>query len=199
MSNVRSTPFKRPSATAGASCLALVGILMLLISVGPLFFLLNGGYSILGMAWLSEHTGEYGRLFWAAATFWTVDVPIAERAGLPLAQPILPWRMVGGISFLEIGLLWRRREAEWWVNGGAAASLFDFVTTAIGLMFAPFANQAPTIARLLWYVLAIGLAVPLTFGFEGLLARALRGRAMMYDTITPEHRCRRLVQRQMGH
>lgn len=177
MSNIRSTPITRTVTTSGASCLALIGIVLLLISVGPLFFLLNGGYSILGMAWLSEHTGEYGRLFWAAATFWTVDVPIAQRAGLPLAQPVLPWLMVGGISFLEIGLLWRRTQAEWWMNGGgAAASLFDYTTTAIGLMFAPFAASAPTPARLLWYVLAIGLAVPLTFGFEGLLARALRGR-----------------------
>jgi hypothetical protein len=180
MSNVRTTSTRGASTTAVSGCAALIGIALLLISVGPLFLLLNGGYSIQGMAWLSAHTGEYGRLFWAAATFWTVDVPIAERAGLPLAQPVLPWLMVGGISFLEIGLFLRKMRggaAEWWIDGGgAAASLFDFTTTAIGLMFAPFAASAPVAARVLWYVLAIGLAAPLTFGFEGLLARALRGR-----------------------
>jgi len=169
-----------PSAVAGSGCAALIGVLLLLISIGPLFLLLNGGYSIQGMAWLGAHTGEYGRLFWAVATFWTVEVPIAERAGLPVEQPVLPWLMVGGISFLEIGLFWhhlRSGRSEWWIDGGgSAASLFDYATTAIGLMFAPFAAEAPALARLVWYVLAIGLAVPLTFGFEGLLARVLRGR-----------------------
>src|SRR5690242_4051175 len=105
-SNIRSEPLKdrpspkMPSAVAGSGCAALIGVLLLLISIGPLFLLLNGGYSIQGMAWLGAHTGEYGRLFWAVATFWTVEVPIAERAGLPVEQPVLPWLMVGGISFL---------------------------------------------------------------------------------------------------
>src|SRR5215212_1150199 len=119
MSNVRSEPLKSPQphtparATAGAGCAALVGIVLLLVSVGPLIILLNGGYSILGMAWLAEKVGPYGRLFWAAATFWTVDVPIAQSAGLPLAQPVLPWAMVCGISALEIALiLYRLRHAN---------------------------------------------------------------------------------------
>jgi len=178
MSNVRSQPIARKSASSG--CATLAGALMLLVSVGPLFLLLNGGYSIQGMAWLGAHTGEYGRLFWAVATFWTVEIPIAARAGLPVAQPVLPWLMVGGISFLEIGLFLRHlrgSQSELWSDGsGSAASLFDYATTAIGLMFAPFAANAPALARLIWYGLAIALVVPLTFGFEGLLARAMRGR-----------------------
>src|SRR5262250_2934422 len=83
-------PRKLYNPTAGAGCAALVGILLLLISVGPLIILLNGGYSIQGMAWLSGRVGSYGKLFWAVATVWAVDVPIAERAGLPLAQPVIP-------------------------------------------------------------------------------------------------------------
>jgi hypothetical protein len=78
---------------------------MLLISVGPLIMLLNGGYSIVGMAWLANHVGPYGALFWSVATTWTGDVPIAQRAGLPLAQPVLPWVMVFGISCLEVALI----------------------------------------------------------------------------------------------
>jgi hypothetical protein len=89
--------------------------------------------------------------------------------------------MVGGISLLEIALLLRRLQgARWsepWVDGGgAAASAFDYSTTAIGLITAPFAASAPAVAWLVWAALAIGLAVPLTFGFEALLARLLRGR-----------------------
>src|SRR5215217_5684441 len=113
---VRSTPLKNTppaSKTAGAGCAALIGIVLLLVSVGPLIILLNGGYSILGMAWLAEKVGPYGRLFWSVATFWTVNVPIAQSAGLPLAQPVLPWAMVCGISALEIALiLYRLRHAN---------------------------------------------------------------------------------------
>jgi hypothetical protein len=75
MNNVRSAPLKRAtpvSTTAGAGCAVLIGIVLLLVSVGPLIILLNGGYSILGMAWLADKVGPYGRMFWSVATFWTV-------------------------------------------------------------------------------------------------------------------------------
>jgi hypothetical protein len=178
MSNVRSAPLKRArSATGGA--VSVVGVLLLLISVGPLLFLLNGGYSIVGMAWLAAHTGEYGRLFWAVATFCTVEIPIAQRAGLPLAQPVLPWVMVIGFSFLQIGLFLRRLRGEQVEplldTCGLAVSAFDFVTTTIGMMFAPFTATLGAL-RYVWMLLSIGLAIPVTFGFEALLARALKGR-----------------------
>jgi hypothetical protein len=176
--SVQSKPLNNKRSTA-SSAVSIVGVLLLLISVGPLFLLLNGGYSILGMAWLSEHTGEYGRLFWALATFWTVEVPVVVKAGLPLAQPVLPWGMVIGISFLQIGLFIRRLRGSavdpLLDTCGLAVSAFDFATTAIGMMFAPF-TAALGALRYVWMLLAIGLAVPVTFGFEGLLARALRGR-----------------------
>jgi len=139
MGNVRSEPLKsaKPaSAAAGAGCAALVGIVLLLLSVGPLIILLNGGYSILGMAWLADKVGPYGRLFWAAATTWTLDVSIAQRAGLPLYQPVLPWLMVIGISSLEVALILyklRHTDPGLWINGaGVAVSGFDFVTTEPG-------------------------------------------------------------------
>lgn len=183
MSNVRSEPLKSAtptrSAPAGAGCMAVVGVFMLLISVGPLIILLNGGYSILGMGYLADRVGPYGRIFWGIATFWTVNVPIAARAGLPLAQPVLPWMMVVGITFLEVALiLYRLRKADpgMWLNGaGVVVGGFDYITTSAGLIFAPFATNL----GMLWYIwalLAVIIAAPLTFSFEGLLARALRGR-----------------------
>ena len=177
--SVQSKPLTTKRSTAGAGCAALFGILLLLISVGPLVILLNGGYSILGMAWLADRVGPYGRLFWAAASYWTVEVPIAARAGLPLEQPVLPWLMVAGISCLEVALiLYRLRNADpgLWINGaGAAVSVFDYVTTAAGLMFAPFAAGLGGL-WFLWALFSVILAAPLTFSFEGLLARALKGR-----------------------
>lgn len=174
---MRSTPVR--SAPAGAGCMAVIGVLMLLISVGPLIILLNGGYSILGMGYLADRIGPYGRMFWAIATFWKTDVPIAQKAGLPLAQPVLPWLMVVGITFLEVSLiLYRLRKVNpgMWLNGaGIVVGGFDYITTAAGLIFAPFASNLGA----LWYVWAIIAAIiaaPLTFSFEGLLARALRGR-----------------------
>lgn len=180
---VTSTELKKPAtpraAPAGAGCAALIGVIMLLVSVGPLVILLNGGYSILGMGYLADRIGPYGRLFWAVATYVTVDVPIAARAGLPLAQPVLPWLMVVGITALEVSLiLYRLRKAEpgMWLNGaGVVFGGFDYITTAAGLIFAPFTTGI----GVLWYIwalLAVLIAAPLTFGFEGLLARALKGR-----------------------
>ncbi len=166
-------------APRGAGCAALIGVIMLLVSVGPLIILLNGGYSILGMGYLADRIGPYGRLFWAVATYFTVNVPIAEKAGLPLAQPILPWLMVIGITALEVSLIWYKlKDAEpgMWLNGaGVVFGGFDFMTTAAGLIFAPFAANLGVLWYI-WAILAMIIAAPLTFGFEGLLARALKGR-----------------------
>lgn len=176
MSNVTSKPMQNAS-TASAGCVSMIGTVLLLISIGPLLWLLNGGYSIQGMAWLADHTGEYGRLFWSLATLWTVDIPIAEKAGLPLAQPVIPWCFVFATSFLQIGLMVRgmrhNRDEPLLDVLGLAVSIFDYGTTAIGLVFAPFTAGAILLVRIIWAAIAFALAVPLTFGFEALFARLL--------------------------
>lgn len=176
MSNVQPKQLQHTS-TASAGCASIAGTFMLLVSIGPLFWLLNGGYSIVGMAWLSDHTGAYGRLFWRLVTFWTVDIPWAADAGLPLAQPVLPWVFVFATSFLQVGLMiraMRRNTAEPLLDMlGVAVSIFDYGTTAIGLVFAPFTVGAILLVRIVWGAFAAALAVPLTFGFEALLARLL--------------------------
>lgn len=176
MSNVTSRPMRDASASS-AGCASIVGTLLLLISIGPLGWLLNGGYSIVGMAWLAEHTGGYGRLFWSLATAWTIDIPWAETAGLPLAQPVIPWIFVFATSFLQIGLMvraMRRNQAEPLLDIlGVAVSVFDFGTTAIGLVFAPFTTGAILLVRIIWGAFALVLSIPLTFGFEALFARLL--------------------------
>jgi hypothetical protein len=171
---VTSKPMRDASASS-AGCASIVGTLLLLISIGPLGWLLNGGYSIQGMAWLANATGGYGKLFWTLATAWTVDITWAERAGLPLAQPVLPWAFVFATSFLQIGLFVRQMRHK---NDeplldllGLAVSIFDFATTAIGLVFAPFVSGAILLIKIVWGVIAVVLAVPLTFGFEALMAR----------------------------
>lgn len=166
-------------APAGAGCAALIGVVMLLVSVGPLIIFLNGGYSILGMGYLADRIGPYGKLFWAVATYVTINVPIAEKAGLPLEQPVLPWMMVVGITSLEVSLIWyrlKKAEPGMWLNGaGVVFGGFDYITTSAGLIFAPFAANIGFLWYI-WAILAIIIAAPLTFGFEGLLARALKGR-----------------------
>jgi hypothetical protein len=180
MSNVRSKPLNAPAVApreASASCMGLIGVVCLLVSIGPLVILLNGGYSIIGMGWLADKLGEYGRLFWALATTYTINVPIAARAGLPLAQPVLPWLMVAGMSFLQISLLInRKRQSSLWIAGaGLLVSVFDYATTTVGLALLPW-MAGLGVLRYLWFVVAALLAVPVTFGFEGLVARVLRGR-----------------------
>lgn len=177
--NVQSRPIASPKKRR--SPLTFIGNLLILIGFGPLLILLNGGYSIQGMAWLSTVTGAYGRAFWALATAWTIDVPIVVRAGLPLAQPVLPWLAVVGISFIEVAFLLHRWRAngrsaafEPMVDGsGALALIFDYATTATGIAFASFAVNLTGIVRLLWFLIAALLAVPVTFGFEALLSRLL--------------------------
>lgn len=180
--SVRSEPMKSAparSSTVGAGCIASIGIFLLLISVGPLIILLNGGYSILGMAWLADQIGPYGRMFWSVATFFTINVPIAEKAGLPLAQPVLPWCMVVGITALEVAMILykiKKADAGFWINaGGLGVSIFDYATTAAGLAFAPFAAKMGAFWPV-WAFAALLIAAPLTFSFEGLLARMLKGR-----------------------
>lgn len=179
---VTSQPLNNPPARAvpaSAGCFASLGIFMLLVSVGPLIILLNGGYSIVGMAWIADKIGPYGRLFWNVTSFFTINVPVAEKAGLPLAQPVLPWIMVIGITALEVSMILykiRGANAGFWINaGGVAVSIFDYATTAAGLVFAPFAAQWGAVWAV-WAFVAILIAAPLTFSFEGLLARMLKGR-----------------------
>lgn len=176
MSNVTVKPM-RGASHASAGCASIVGTALLLISIGPLGWLLNGGYSIQGMAWLANAAGGYGRLFWTLATAWAVDVPWAEKAGLPLAQPVLPWVFVFATSFLQVGLFVRQMRHK---NDeplldllGLAVSIFDFATTAVGLVFAPFVSGAILLVRIIWAALAVALSIPLTFGFEALMARLL--------------------------
>jgi hypothetical protein len=179
MSNVRSAPLKssRPAGALAGGCVSVVGAVFGLVSIGPLIILLNGGYSIVGMAWLANHTGEYGKLFWALASTATLDVPIAAKAGLPVAQPVLPWIFVVGTSFLQIGLIirrLRRLSVDPFFDGlGTAVSIFDYITTAAGLVFALGLAGALLYA---WAPFAIALAIPLTFGFEAMVARILKGR-----------------------
>jgi hypothetical protein len=176
MSNVRSEPLSaRTPRDASTGCLGLTGVVFLLVSVGPLVILMNGGYSIVGMGWLADKIGPYGRMFWAAATTFTIDVPIAARAGLPLAQPVLPWIMVMGMSFLQISLLAKKQSSPWVTGAGVLVSIFDYATTAVGLALMPWMASLG-ILWWLWLPIAAALAVPVTFGFEGLIARVLRGR-----------------------
>jgi hypothetical protein len=87
--------------------------------------------------------------------------------------------MVAGMSALEIALvLYRLRHTDaglWVTSAGFAVAVFDYISTAIGLVFAPFAVSLGTLWPL-WVLFAIMLAAPLTFAFEGLLARLLKGR-----------------------
>ena len=70
----------------------------------------------------------------------------------------------------------RHADAGLWVSAvGYSVSIFDYITTAAGLAFAPFAAGLGAIWPL-WALFAMALAAPLTFSFEALLARLLKGR-----------------------
>jgi hypothetical protein len=165
-SEVKSIPLVT-KRTPGLPVLSRLGALLLLISVGPLFFLLNGGYSIQGIGWICEHTGTYGQLFWALANKVTVPVPGFE------AQSAFLWGLVLGITVLEFSIL-RPKNLRPDLLGGVA-SAFDFGTTAIGLGFLAFA-QNRGLLTILWWAIAVIVSVPLTFGFEWILAKVFRGR-----------------------
>jgi hypothetical protein len=128
MSNVQSKPLNTSRDTSTGR-IDQRGILT--ISIGPLIAY-ERRLPIVGMGWLADKIGPYGRMFWAAATTFTIDADRRAR-GLPLAQPILPWLMVAGCRSCRSACSPVVNRQAWIAGAGLLVSVFDYAATAVGL------------------------------------------------------------------
>jgi hypothetical protein len=120
------------------------------IAFGGLFWLVNGGFSVLGLEVVSKLFGT----------------------GIP-PQPIVPWLGVVAATFIQIGITWRailRKPIPVWVIAiGVLLSGYDVATTFFGFGTLQWVQQAGPLAQ-------IPLTLLFTFGLELLVGYLLRNK-----------------------
>lgn len=177
MSNhpVTSRPYPAPQTPrrAGIDLAGFIGKVAawaVALSVGPVIWAINGGYSVIGLGVVAAAFNDAGQLFWAMMTRWRFTVP-AQVPGLDNTQPVLPWVLVGASSLLQIVVTWltlqRRAIPPWMVLLAIALSVYDLATTFFGF------GTVQWIQRAGWVVQG-PLAVIFTFSLEVLVGFLLR-------------------------
>jgi hypothetical protein len=138
------------------------------IAFGGLFWLVNGGFSVLGLEVVSKLFGTGGAIFWGFVS--AGKLPIG--AGIP-PQPIVPWLGVVAATFIQIGITWRailRKPIPVWVIAiGVLLSGYDVATTFFGFGTLQWVQQAGPLAQ-------IPLTLLFTFGLELLVGYLLRNK-----------------------
>ena len=162
-----------PHAAAGGPALFLgkLGMWLAVVAFGGVFWAINGGFSVIGLGVFASSINDAGRLFWAFASAWTFNVPVAVK-GLPATQPVIPWLGVVASSFLQISIIWLKLSNKpipiWLIVSAFAASGYDYATTYFGL------GTIEWIAAIGWAFQA-AIAAPLTFALEFMVGYALKG------------------------
>jgi hypothetical protein len=150
--------------------IAKFGVLLALLPFGGIFWAVNGGFSVLGLEVLAGAFNSAGRLFWAAVSAITFDVP-ARVPGLPTAQPLVPWCGVLAATLLQIALVWRKLRGKsiptWLVVFTILLSIYDLATTYFGLGTVGWIVRAG-------FIIQFPIALLLTFGLEATIGYMLR-------------------------
>jgi hypothetical protein len=146
------------------------------VAFGGIIFVLNGGYSVMGLQVITESFHAAGRVFWAALAAITFDVPLPEAAkqqldALALTQPLIPWLGVVAASILQVVVLYRKLRglsvpSKLWV-AASILSVYDLATTFFGL------GTTQWIAQAGWLIQGL-LAFFLTFVLEVTVSLLLR-------------------------
>lgn len=174
---VTSTPLNstaRPSTPSGGCAMLLgkIGMWMAVASFGGIFWAVNGGFSVIGLGVLASSFNDAGRLFWAAISQLTFNVPV-RVVGLPATQPLIPWIGVVSASLLQISVAWLKlsgRSVPWQLMTTALLlSVYDYATTVAGLGTIPWLAKGGIVPALV-------IAVPLTFAIEAAIGFALKRR-----------------------
>ena len=130
--------------------LAKAGAWLAVISFGGIFWAINGGFSVMGLAIIATSFNEAGDLFWAslAAITFTVPRPVA---GLGATQPLIPWLGVVAASILQVTIIIRRRRGQpiplWMWISGVILSVYDLTTTFYGLGTLRWIQQAGVLVQ----------------------------------------------------
>lgn len=125
-------PEKRTASGGFEWTLSLAGWILLL-SVGPLFWLVNGSFSVTGLGVLAKAAGDGGILFWRYVTLWHTNFS-PDVIG---QQPLAPWGVVLAGSLFQVGMIAQMRKGQhipmWaWVVG-MILSAYDALSTFFGL------------------------------------------------------------------
>jgi len=146
-----------------------------LAAFGGVWWVINGGFSVIGLGPAASGFGWIGNLGYAVVTSWTFRVGLPEAVvqalGIPRIQPVLPWVGSAAASVLQVVLTYRQHRKLKIPGGilivGLLLSLYDLGTTWYGLGTTSWARQAGVAFQSV-------LAVILTFGLELLIGLLLR-------------------------
>jgi len=141
LQNGRVAAKPAPGASAGGGWLSLLfgrlAVWLIICAFGPIWWLINGGYSVIGFPGLAASFGPYGSLAAQLIMTWTFNVDMAKRVGLSVAQPYLPWGLVIAGSILQIVFVYRKLKGlstpAWLIVFGFLLSAYDLGTTWYGL------------------------------------------------------------------
>ncbi len=171
---LRADPPKAAPPRRGGPDLSLLliklGGWLAVAAFGGLFWLVNGGFSVLGLETVATGFGPGGALFWETVSSlrlpWRFRIP-----GLPATQPMIPWMGVVAASLIQIGIVWRsllrQRVPIWAAIVAFILSIYDLATTWFGLGTLQWVQWAGPIAQSV-------IAVLFTFGLELLIGVLLR-------------------------
>lgn len=152
--------------------LARLGVWLMVISFGGIFWAINGGFSVIGLGVIASSFNDAGRLAWVALTAITFALPV-QVPGVSLAQPLIPWLGVIAASLLQICVTWLKLQGRtiptWLIVFAGALSIYDLATTFFGIGTIKWIQQAG-------YVVQGPIAALLTFGLEVTIGFLLRRR-----------------------
>lgn len=157
--------------------LGRIALWLALAAFGGVWWMINGGFSVIGLGPAAAAFGDIGRLGHALITVWSFRITLpsaAIAAGLPTVQPVLPWAGVVAASLLQVVAVYRKRRRLaiplWMVLVTLLLSLYDLGTTWYGLGTTRWVQQAGSAFQIV-------LALILTFGLELLVGVLLRAKA----------------------
>jgi hypothetical protein len=170
--NGQAAPAPRPPRGGPDWSLLLIKLAgwLAVAAFGGLFWMVNGGFSVLGLEIVAKGFGPGGVLFWETVSSlklpWRFLIP-----GLPATQPAIPWVGCVAASLIQVGIVWRsllRRPIPIWAAIVAfILSIYDLATTWFGLGTLQWVQWAGSIVQSV-------IAVLFTFGLELLIGVLLR-------------------------
>lgn len=168
----KPTPVGRPDWLS--MLLGKLGLILLVLSAGLLFFAVNGGFSVIGLGVVARSFNDAGKLAWAVLTSVEFALPptIVQRVpGLSATQPLLPWIFVAASSLLQIACLILalngRKVPLILAIPALLLTVYDIGSTFFGLGTIVWIKQAGYLLQgVLTLLLALGLETSIGFIFK---------------------------------
>lgn len=150
-----------------------LAVWLIILAIGPIWWGINGGFSVFGLRSFAGGFGSYGLLFYELVASWTFSLNVAAKVGLPTAQPVLAWGLVVASTVLQVVLIYRRLRKKsfiWWlVIIGILLSIYDLGTTWFGLGTVSWIQRGgPLVQSVVGFILTFGLETGIGFALKPL-------------------------------